>query len=154
MSETQPQQPIAPQGNGKGKGPPIDFRALLQPRRAGDSHKSVFDEFLTSNKNNPTKSRIFDPAGMMLFQEIGMWASTSNMFVYEVQGKPKQFPKTVAGLHDLGKQLYDEDAISYLGKSREEAEVAALGYFLQDIESIQSAQQTRLGEKGGASKSK
>lgn len=153
MSQPQPSQEPKPH-NGKAEGPPVDLRSLLHPKRVGNEHKGVFDEFLNSNKNNPTKSRIPNPAGMMLYQKIGIWASCEPTLRYEVQGKVQEFPKSVAGMHDLGKRLYDENAISHGGKSREEAKVAALGYYLQDIESIQSAQQTRLGEKGGASKSK
>ena len=134
--------------------PPVDLRSLLRPKRAGDSQKGVFEEFLNSNVNNPTKSRIPHAAGMAVYQSIGLWASTEPEFTYTVQGKKQTFPRTVAGLHDLFKKLYDEDAISLHGESRKEGVTAALGYYLQDIESIQTAQSQRLGEKGGASKSK
>jgi hypothetical protein len=146
------QQTQPPSGNGKAEQP--DLRNLIHPKRAGGSdHKGVFDEFLTSNKNNPTKSRIPHAAGMAVYQGIGLWGSTSNVFSYFVQGKQQYFRRDVAGLHDLFKQLYDEDAISLKGESRKEAQIAALGYFLQDIEQVTNAQ-NRLGEKGGASKSK
>jgi hypothetical protein len=140
-------------GEAKPTEPPVDLRSLLHPRRP-NSQKGVFDEFLSSNKNNPTKSRIPHAAGMAVYQSLGLWGSTKTRFTYHVQGKRQQFPRNVAGLHELFKMLYDEDAISLRGKSREEGVTAALGYFLQDIESINSAQSIRLGEKGGASKSK
>lgn len=130
-----------------------DLRSLLHPRRREDK-KSVFDAFVSSDKNNPAKSRIPHPAGMAVYQSLGLWSLTKNKFKYEVQGEIKEFPKTVAGLHDLFKRLYDEDAISFDGKSREEGVTAALGYYLQDIEDIQAAKSERLGESGGAAKSK
>jgi hypothetical protein len=120
----------------------------------GSQAVSVFEEFLSSNKNNPTKSRIPNALGMGVYQGIGLWGSTSEKFRYEVQGRVQDFPRTVAGLHNLFKRLYDEDAISLRGLSRDEAQTAALGFFLQDIENIKSVKQDRLGEKGGASKSK
>lgn len=127
------------------------IRNLARPVR-GNQGLSVFEEFLSSNKNNPTKSRIPNALGMAVYQAIGLWGSTSEKFSYEVQGKVQLFPKSVTGLHDLFKRLYDEDAISHGGLSREEGVTAALGYFLQDIEQIHTAKQERLGEKGGASK--
>lgn len=127
------------------------IRGLARPTR-GNAGESVFKEFLSSNINNPTKSRVPNALGMAVYQAIGLWGSTSDEFKYEVQGKVQGFPRSVAGLHDLFKRLYDEDSISLHGLSREEGVTAALGYFLQDIEQIHSAKTERLGEKGGASK--
>lgn len=127
------------------------IRSLARPAR-GSQGLSIFESFLSSDKNNPTKSRVVSPLGMAVYQGIGLWGSTSEKFRYEVQGAVKEFPKTVAGFHDLFKRVHDEDSISLDGKSREEAETAALGFFLQDIEQIQTAKHERIGEKGGASK--
>ena len=127
------------------------LRGLARPTR-GSNPMSVFQEFLSSNKNNPTKARTPNALGMMVYQVIGLWGHTKDVFRYEVQGEVRDFPRTVAGLHDIGKRLYDEDSISLHGLSREEGVTAALGYFLQDIEQIHSAKTERLGEKGGASK--
>lgn len=127
------------------------IRGLAKPTK-GNQGFSVFESFLSSDKNNPTKSRVVSPVGMAVYQGIGLWGSTYDSFEYEVQGSVKRFPRTVAGFHDLFKRVHDEDAISLDGKSRDEAVTAALGYFLQDIEQIHSAKTERLGEKGGASK--
>lgn len=127
------------------------IRGLARPTR-GNQGVGVFEEFLSSNKNNPTKSRVPNSLGMSVYQAIGLWGSTSDKFKYEVQGKVQEFPRSVAGLHDLFKRLYDENAISLHGLSREEGVTAALGYFLQDLEGIKSAKTERLGERGGASK--
>ena len=144
---------IEQKGNGDAKGV---IRGLFHPPglRGQDTKKGVFDAFITSNEDNPTKSRIPDPAGMAVFQALGLWGSTKRVFTYKVQGKSQPFPRTVEGLHNVFKQLYDEDAISYDGKSRDEAVTAAMGYYLQDIEDIQNAKSNRVLEAGGASKKK
>jgi hypothetical protein len=144
---------IEQKGNGDAKGV---IRGLFHPPglRGQDTKKGVFDAFITSNEDNPTKSRIPDPAGMMVFQLFGLWGSTKKKFSYNVQGKPQNFDKTVEGLHKVAKQLYDEDAISFDGESRDEAVTAAMGYYLQDIEDIQNAKSNRVLEAGGASKKK
>jgi hypothetical protein len=144
---------IIPQGNGKAA-PPFDLRNAMLPKRGRSDPQGPFKDFMTSDKNNPAKSRIPNPPGMAVYQLIGLWASPTKNLSYEVQGKRQIFTRSVAGEHDLFKRLFDEDAISHGGKSREEGVTAALGYYLQDIETIQSAQSARLGEKGGASKSK
>jgi hypothetical protein len=160
MSEKDTQKQVQGQPhNGDAKQQlPLDLRTVLEmlqrTHRRGPDRSSVFGEFLTSNENNPTKSRVPHPAGMAVYQSLGLWGSTSKTFTYFVQGRLRTFPRNVAGFHDLFKRVIDEDFISHAGKSREEGVTAALGYYLQDIESIQSAQATRLGEKGGASKSK
>ena len=88
------------------KKPPFDLRSLLHPRRKSE-HQSFFDEFVSSNENNPTKSRIPDPAGMAVYQTLGLWGSTSKTFTVEVGGKSRTFPRTVAGLHQVFKMWYD-----------------------------------------------
>lgn len=148
------EDPLNGDANAKKTTPPIDLRSLLAPRRGGSDHQGVFQEFLTSNKNNPTKSRIPNASGMAVYQGIGLWSSCTTTFKYTVQGKAQSFSRSVSGFHELFKMVFDEDAISEFGKSREEGVTAALGYYLQDIESISSTQSQRLGEKGGASKSK
>lgn len=127
------------------------IRGLARPTR-GNQSISVFQDFISSDKNNPTKSRTVNALGMGVYQGIGLWGSTSEKFRYEVQGRVQEFPRTVSGWHDFFKRIYDENAISLHGLSREEAVTAALGYFLQDLEGIRNVKQDRLGEKGGASK--
>ena len=129
------------------------LRGMVGAGRVGDK-KSVFETFTSSDKNNPTKSRIPSAPGMSVYQLLGPWGSTTKRFTYEVQGMVKSFPRSVSGLHDLFKRLFDEDAISEGGESRREAVTAALGFYIQDIESIQSLEKQRLGESGGASRSK
>ena len=131
-----------------------DIRSLLQPRRKDDK-RGILDAILNSDKNNPTKSRIPNAAGMSVFQMLGMWGSTQKKLVYEVQGEKKLFARNVEGAHDLFKRLYDENAISGPGgESRKEYVTASLGYFLQDIEDIERTKEMRLGESGGAARSK
>jgi hypothetical protein len=145
---------LAPSGNGKVQ--QDDVRTLLgmMHTRRGSDPKSLVAEFLESNKNNPIKARVPNAPGMCVYQQIGMWGSTTNLFNYHVQGKEQSFTRDVEGNHKLFKMLFDENSAALRGKAREEGVTAALGYFLQDIESVQTAKETRLGEKGGASKSK
>jgi len=147
---------IESQGNGKAKPQKEVIGSLFHPpnQKGQDSKRSIFEAFISSDHNNPTKSRIPDPAGMAVYQLLGVWGSPKAQFKYMVQGKPKSFPKTVEGMHELFKGLYDEDAISFQGKSREEAETAALGYYLQDIEDIQAVKSNRVLESGGTAKKK
>jgi hypothetical protein len=148
---------IEPEGNGKAKAAKTQvapIRTLFHPpgQRGQDNKRSIFEAFISSDHNNPTKSRIPNPAGMAVYQLLGVWGSTKNQFKYRVQGKEKVFPKSIEGMHELFKGLYDEDAISFDGKSREEAETAAIGYYLQDVEDIQAVRRNRVGEGGGTSK--
>ena len=122
-----------------------DIRGLFE-RRKKDFGKEVIEEFITSNPNNPTKSRIPSIYGMTVFEASGAWSETSPIITIVAQGKEQTMPRTVAGITRAFKMLYDQNAISAGGESRKELETAALGYFLHDIESVQAAKQERATE--------
>lgn len=143
---------IRPNGNGNGSQPnPGGLLRELARRTRGDEKRGVVDAFLTSDKNNPAKSRIPSAAGMSVYQMLGLWGSTKKDFYYPVQGKVQKFKRNVSGNHMLFKMLYDENAISQGGQSRQEGMTVGLGYLIGNIDEVNDAK-NRLGEAGGAKK--
>ena len=126
-----------------------DLRGILLNRDRDKAGKQVLDEFITSNDNNPTKSRIPTIYGMTIDELLNIfWASTAKVIKIEVQGKSREIPRTVSGAGQLFKMWYDENAISAGGASRDELKVASLGFFLSSIEDVERAQSQKRAEEG------